>query len=158
MTATSTPDRAASPATLALFASGGFMMLSAMIFFSPFVLSPYAIQNDVYMSNLFLSPPLFLLGGIFVLTGLLIARLQGRGMSWGPGLLLTGVGAAFLALLYVLVGGQYSSVGPPANWPPYLNEPMMTIALTLGVMEFIIGGGWGILKQSHGRMHMPAGT
>jgi hypothetical protein len=158
MTPASTTDHGASPIVLALLASGGFISLSAVLFLSPFVLSPYAMQNDVYMGNLFLSPPWFLLGAILFLAGLLIARLQGRGAPWKQGLLLAGIGGVLLALLYLLVGGHYSSVGPPSTWPPYLNETMMGVTLALAVGEFIVGWGWGALARSRRRQQTPAGT
>lgn len=158
MSAASTRGDAASPVILALLACGGFIVLSAMIFLSPFVLSPNAMQNDVYMSNLFLSPPWFVLGGVLVLAGLLIARAQGRHVQWVPGLLLAGAGAVVLALLYVLVGGHYTSVGAAVNWPPYLNETMLGVTLTVAMVEFIIGGAWGTLTQSHQHGQVPART
>ncbi len=97
MTPASTTDPDASPMVLALLASGGFILLSAVLFLSPFVLSPYAMQNDVYMGNLFLGPPWFLLGAILFLAGALIARLRGRRAPWRQGLLLVGVGGAVSA-------------------------------------------------------------
>ena len=42
---------------MAFVATGGFALLVGGIFLLPFVLSPYAIQNDVYMGNLFLGYP-----------------------------------------------------------------------------------------------------
>jgi hypothetical protein len=143
---------------LALLASGGFILLSAVLFLSPFVLSSYANQNDVYMGNLFLSPPWFVLGAILFLAGALIARLQRRRAPWGQGLLLAGIGGVLLALLYLLVGGHYTSVGPPSYWPPYLNETMTAVTLILAVAEFVVGWGWGARTRSHRRQQTPAGS
>jgi hypothetical protein len=49
-------------AVAALVALGGYAVLISIVFLSPFALSTYAIQNDVYMGNLFLSAPLTLFG------------------------------------------------------------------------------------------------
>jgi hypothetical protein len=42
-----------------LSALATFTMLCAVVFLSPFALSPYAQQYDVYMSNFFMAPPYF---------------------------------------------------------------------------------------------------
>ncbi len=204
MTAMSTTRYSVSPATLAAFAAGGFTMLTALIFLSPFALSPYAGQNDVYMGNLLLSPLLFLVGsvlfivslaglglspqitvllavadlvppllilylpgsmlgasmrlgpyaivflallfeaGLLIILGLVIARAHGWQQAWLEGLLLVGAGSGLMALVYVLFGGRYHSVGPNApDWPPYLTMPVLGVALGLGLAIFVIGWAWG---------------
>jgi hypothetical protein len=145
MATTSTTRRSTSPVALALLATGGFTMLSAAILLSSFALSPYAIQNDVYLGNLFIGPPLLVIGSLLFVASLLIARIHGRSMAWGQGLLLALAGSSLEGLLYMLVGGHYYSVGPPSNWPPYLNESMMGITLGLGLAVFLIGWVWGAL-------------
>jgi hypothetical protein len=55
----------------ALLATGGYALLAGEVLQLPFVLSSYAIQNDVYLGNYCLAP-LFVVGGASsVLVGLL---------------------------------------------------------------------------------------
>src|SRR5579859_5475005 len=110
MGSTSAIPRSLSPFALALLAAGGLLVLSALVFLSPFALSPNAIQNDVYMGNLFLSPPLLVVGSALCVGSSLLARAQGRSLGWWQALLLAGVGGGLVALLYGSVGGHYSSV------------------------------------------------
>jgi hypothetical protein len=154
----STPPRSVSPAALALLATGGFIVLSALIFLFPFALSPNAIQNDVYMANLFIGAPLLVIGGMLSAASFLFARGQVRLQGWRQALLLSAAGGGLLALLYVFLGGRYSSVGPPANWPPYLNEPMLGVTLGLGLAVFITGWIWGqSVVRLQGQSATPAG-
>lgn len=62
MVAASTTHHGASPARIALFAASGFVMLCALVFLSPFAVSSGAAQNDVYMANLFIGLPVFVIG------------------------------------------------------------------------------------------------
>jgi hypothetical protein len=64
---------------MAFVATGGFTLFGVgRIFLLPFALSPYAIQNDVYMGNLFLGYPLPALGFASTVVGLLILILVPR--------------------------------------------------------------------------------
>jgi hypothetical protein len=85
------------------------------------------------------------IGTVLLIASLITTGLQRRSMAWAHGLLLAAVGSGALALHYVVVGGHYVSVGPPASWPPYLNEPMMAVTLGLGLAVFIAGWVWGDL-------------
>lgn len=143
MATTSMTRRGVSPVVLASLATGGYLVLAALIVLSPFVLSPYAIQNDVYMGNLFIGPPLLVIGGILCVVSLLLIRARKWAVAWGAGVVLAVTGSGLLALLYAPFGGHYVSVGPPASWPPYLNEPMMVVTLALGLAVFGLGWAWG---------------
>lgn len=158
MAATSTMQREISPVALGMLAAGGFIVLSAVIFLSPFVLSPYAIQNDVYMANLFIGPPVLVVGGVLVLIGLLVAHFQRRATAWGPALLLIVVAGGLLAVLYALAGGHYVSYGPPTSWPRYLNEPAMGLTVALSLAVFVAGWIWGWRMGRQHRPQTPGGT
>jgi hypothetical protein len=121
----------------ALFATGGYLMLGAAPVLSAFVVSLYAIPNDVYMGNLFVGPPLLLIGSVLLLASLLVARSQGRVMAWGQGLLAM-ASSGVLTLLYIVIGGHYVSVGPFPNGPLYLDELMMGVTLALSLAVFIM--------------------
>jgi hypothetical protein len=122
-----------------------------LIVLSRFALSLYAIQNDVYMGNLFIGVPLLVVGGILVLASAVVARLQAREVSWTAGLVLAAVAGGLLALLYALFGGHYVSVGPPPNWPPYLNGTMMIVIPVLDLAVFGAGWVWGAWGGRMGR-------
>lgn len=159
MDATSTTRHGVSPMALALLATGGFIVLSAVIFLSPFVLSPYAIQNDVYMTNLFIGPLVLLVGGALVLISLLVAYLRRRVIAWRQALLLTVVTGGLLAALYALAGGHYVSYGGIAtSWPPYLNEPVIGLTVVLALMVFIAGWVWGWQMGQQGRQRLRTRT
>jgi hypothetical protein len=150
MSTTSAISRSISPLALGLFAAGSFFALSALVFLSPFVLSSNAIQNDVYMSNLFLSPPLLAIGGALCLGSWLIAKGLGRLLGWWEAVVLAVVGGGMLAVLYNPVGGHYSSFGPNlVNWPPYLNGPMLGVEVGLGLAVFLAGLLWGQAMARH---------
>lgn len=158
MATTPTMRRGVSPVALALLAGGGFIMLSAAIFLSPLVLSQYAIQNDVYMTNLFIRPPLLLVGDILVLIGLLTAYFRRRVIAWGQALLLIAAAGGLLVVLYTLIGGHYVSYGPPASWPLYLNGPIAGITVALSLAMFVAGWGWGTLMRRQHSQQAAGGT
>ncbi|HEU5348324.1 MAG TPA: hypothetical protein VFU63_06900 [Ktedonobacterales bacterium] len=64
MDITPTTRRSTSSVSLALFAASGFLMFCALVLLSPFAVSPYAEQNDVYMGNLFIGLPVFIIGSL----------------------------------------------------------------------------------------------
>jgi hypothetical protein len=122
MASSSLPGRAFSRITLALFAASGFVMLSGLVFLAPFDLGPYAQQNDVYMGNLFIGLPIFVLGSL-----LFAASLAGLGLSKGMAGLLALVGilpaVAFLlgvSLLGIAIcsytAGAYAAVLLAVSW------------------------------------------
>jgi hypothetical protein len=90
MASSSLPGRTFSPASIALFAASGFVMLSGLVFLAPFAMGPYAQQNDVYMGNLFMGLPIFVLGSL-----VFVASLAGLGLSKGM--------AGLLALVWILL-------------------------------------------------------
>lgn len=71
-----TQERMQAQATVAGLASGGVLMLSGVVFLLPFLVNNRAGQNDVFMGNLFLGPPFWLVGST-----LLIASLAGLGLG-----------------------------------------------------------------------------
>lgn len=132
----------------ALVALGAYAALISIVFLSPFALSPYAIQNDVYMGNLFLSAPFALAGVVCLAVGaLLVLRAPGKrrmGWLWARSLLVAVVGATLVSIVYALFGGHYQSFGPtPINWPPYLNGALMNAALVVGLLVVLGGIFWG---------------
>jgi hypothetical protein len=139
---------AASPASAALIAVGAYAILVGAVFLLPFALSSYSIQNDVYMTNFFLSPLFFLFGAFCILIGLVAMR---RSRTVRDAALQAGWHAALLAILGAvtitgatfLVGGQYESFGDtPIYWPPYLNISLLLFTLALGVIVGFIGALW----------------
>jgi hypothetical protein len=129
---------------MAFVATGGFALLVGGIFLLPFVLSPYAIQNDVYMGNLFLGYPLLALGcaGVFVglLILILVPRLRHHVWRWGKrAVLLSALGALVVGATDWLFGGRYISVSGNVWWPPYLTLPVVGIALGVGMIVFFAG-------------------
>jgi hypothetical protein len=135
----------------ALIALGAFAALVCLIYLSPFALSSYAIQNDVYMGNLFISAPLAVGAIICLVAGWLMAlRAPGRqlrdpsmGMLAGRALLVALGGALLVAIAYAPLGGQYHSFGPtPIAWPPYLNAAVMAVTLLVGLAVLLVSLWW----------------
>lgn len=126
-----------------------FLLFVGVVFFLPFFLSPSAIQNDVYMSNLFLAPP-FAAGGLVLLfVGLVLflrsaaaQRMRGRGL-WARTMLLALLGAGIVAVASFLVGGHYESF-PPGSvyWPPYLNGWELAVTAVVGAAVTVAGWLW----------------
>lgn len=139
-------------------ALGGFAVLVSGELFLPFALSQYAIQNDVYMSNLFLGPVFAFIGvvGLFI-GGLLSLRQSGAyrlGRLWLRALALAVVGAGVVAIAALLFGGHYESYPPGAVfWPPYLNEALLAFALVVALLVFLGGLVW----DDSGRPNLRAG-
>lgn len=134
---------------LALLATGGFLLLAGAVFLLPFALSPYPIQNDVYMSNLFLSPAMLLLGVILTIVGF-VTVILGRGsrgaMPWvlGRAVTLAVAGGVVIAAANFLFGGQYVSYGPGSvYWPPYLTLPLLALTGVLAIAVFLAALVWG---------------
>lgn len=131
-----------------LLATGGFLLLAGGVFLLPFALSPYAIQNDVYIGNYVVGPLVLVVGAVGVLGGLLglsrSRRLRGhRTGVVARALLLAFAGGAALTIAMFLVGGRYHSVGPQAvDWPPYLNLPLLAVAPALCVVVGVIAWKW----------------
>ncbi len=155
-----TPDGEPTRARLAavVLALGAFMLLASGEFLFPFVFSPNSIQNDVYMANLFLAPPIALLGLILlvagVITGVRTAHMRGQRWQWRRPLLIAVLGAAVVAVASPLVGGHYESYPPGAvNWPPYLNEWLLIFAAVVGVAVAVAGWFWGAGVAGSGRPH-----
>ncbi len=137
----------------ALLAIGAFAVLAGGILLLPFALTPDAIQNDVYMGNLFLAPVFLVVGaGSFVggLPGLVRSPgLQGqRGGLLTRALLLAVLGGVGVALATFLVGGRYTSVGPNPNWPPYLNTPLLAVAIVIGILVCVVAAIWNGLAST----------
>jgi hypothetical protein len=133
---------------MAFLAAGGYALLVGGIFLLPFVLSPYAIQNDVYMGNLFLGYPLVAAGCAGALVGLLVLvlvpDLRHYAWQWGSrAVLLAVLGAVVVAGAEWLFGGQYSSVPGNIWWPLYLTLPVVGVALAMGVIIVLVGRALG---------------
>jgi hypothetical protein len=90
--------------TVAALAAGGFLMIAAVVFLFPFVLSARAHENDVFMTNAFISPLIYLIGST-----LAISSLPGLGLSR----LLTVVLAVANPFAPYLALVALSSSGPP---------------------------------------------
>jgi hypothetical protein len=122
MASSSLPGRRVSPMMLALFATSGLVMLSGLVFLAPFVMGPYVQQNDVYMGNLFIGLPIFVLGSL-----LFAASLVGFGLSEGVAGLLA-LGCLLPAVAFWLdfsrleiavcsyVAGAYAAVLLAVSW------------------------------------------
>lgn len=141
----------------AFAALGAFLTLAVGVFLLPFFLSPYAIQNDVYMANLFLAP-LFLLAGIVgLLTGAISlyrsARPLGVGQVWLRALVIAVVGAGVVTIASWLVGGRFESF-PPGSviWPPYLNGWLLAVVVATGAAVAVAGWLWGPSGLAGGRL------
>jgi hypothetical protein len=116
----------------ALFATAMFLMLSAVVFLTPFVVSPYAQQNDVYMGNLFLAPLIFLLGSILLLISL--AALGLRTIS-----------ASALAIVALLVAGSCALSTAGLSFSVYAYLIMAAVVLFL-LIGFAIAQAHGWLR------------
>ncbi|HEX8997822.1 MAG TPA: hypothetical protein VF812_17470 [Ktedonobacterales bacterium] len=133
----------------ALLSLGIFAVLAGGLFLLPFVVTSYAIQNDVYMTNLFLSPVFVAVGVVCALIGMVVMRVSSRAgslprLALRP-LALAVVGLGVVAVASALFGGRYESF--PAGsvyWPPYLNAPLLVVALIVGMGALIAGWlvGW----------------
>jgi drug/metabolite transporter (DMT)-like permease len=56
--------------TVALLASGGFLLLAGALFATPFLLNTRSQENDVFLANLFLAPLISLVGSLLYLVAL----------------------------------------------------------------------------------------
>lgn len=132
-------------ATLALSV---FLLLTGGVLLLPFALSSNAIQNDVYMSNLFLAP-LFVVASVALLLVSVwrIFRIPAERrarLPWARALLIAVVGAGAVAGASFLVGGQYASIPAGAvYWPPYLNGWLLAVIALVGVAVAVVGWLWG---------------
>src|SRR5262245_49929138 len=52
---------------VAQFATGGSLLIAGALFAAPFLLNGRALENDVFLSNLFLAPLISLLGSLLYL-------------------------------------------------------------------------------------------
>jgi hypothetical protein len=126
---------------VAVIASGLYLLLAGILFYSPFLLPYGAGSNDVFMGNLLLSP-LYMGGGLLV--ALIGARASGRVGRRERLLRATGlalIGAAFLAALYLLFGQRYHDAYGVAS-PPYLEPLIMGLTLLLGIGVWAGGRIW----------------
>ncbi len=133
----------------ALLAVGGYTLLAGGVFLLPFALSPNAIQNDVYMTNFFLSPLFLVVGAACLVVGFLIVtvarglRFQARTLL-SRALLLAVVGAALTLGASFLFGGKFEPLGPSTvYWPPYLNTALLVFAVVVAIAAGVAGWLWG---------------
>ncbi len=134
--------------TTATLALSVFLLLTGGVLLLPFALSQNAIQNDVYMSNLFLAPLFVVASVTLLLIGVwrifrISAERRAR-LPWTRALLIAVVGAGAVAGASFLVGGQYASVPAGAvYWPPYLNGWLLAVIAIIAGAVAIIGWRWG---------------
>jgi hypothetical protein len=131
---------------MAVIASGCYLLLAGVLFYSPFLLPYGAGQNDVFMGNLLLSPLYMGAGLLVAVMGLLAAGRAGRGDRLVRALPLGLAGAAVLSVLYVLFGQRFLDAYGNAS-PPYLEPYMMGATIVLGIGVWIAGRIW----QDRGR-------
>jgi hypothetical protein len=128
---------------VAYLALGSYALLVAGVYLSPFLLSPRARQNGVFLSNLFLGSLCGLLGAVVFLIGVSLTLLRLPGWVWGRALLLAGAGAAVVTAGYAVFGSRYYAFGETASHlPPYLNGPVLVLSGVLGVLVFVLGWVW----------------
>lgn len=121
MATTSSSGRRAQAMASSLSALATFTLLSAVVFLSPFALSPYAQQNDVYMGNFFIAPLVFLLGSFIFLVSLAMMGLD---------TLLAGL----LAFISLLAAGSFalSASGLPYSIYTYVVTGDVILLLVVG--------------------------
>lgn len=145
-------------AAAALITLGVYAALVCVIYLSPFALSSSAIQNDVYMGNLFLSAPLAVASVVCMASGGIIALRVHSRRSMGPrmglvmsrALLVALAGAVVLGVVYALFGGQYHSFGPtPIFWPPYLSGAVLVATLLVGLATLMASLWWSARDARH---------
>lgn len=130
-----------------LLALGGYLILTGLALLLPFGLSSFAIQNDVYMANLFLAPLFGLVGVVLLLIGAALSlratATRGRWL-WARALLLAIIGAGVMIGATFLLGGHYESF-PPGSvyWPPYLSGELFIAVLVIGALVGVGGWLWG---------------
>lgn len=133
----------------ALLAAGGFLLLAGAVFLLPFALSRYAIQNDVYMSNLFLAPAMLLLGVVLAIVGFVTVILSrgSRGVMrrvLGRAAMLAVAGGVVITIADFVFGGKFVSYGPNSvYWPPYLTLPLLALTGVLAIAIFATALVWG---------------
>lgn len=124
-----------------LLAAGVYVILSGIVFLSPLVLNSTAIQNDVYMTNLFLAPPIIVLGAICLLAGWIGMWREvhaGRANRIGKRpVIIAALGAVVMLALYLAFGGHYSDAYGVISWPPYMNGASLVIMLIVGVLVLV---------------------
>lgn len=129
-----------------LLAVGVYIILSGLVFLSPLVLNPTANQNDVYMSNLFLAPPITALGVLCLLVGWIGMWRQvhaGRASRIGRRpVIIAALGAVVMLALYLVFGGHYVNGYNVMSWPPYMNEVSLLIMLLVGVLVLVATRSW----------------
>ena len=126
---------------LAVIASGCYLLLAGVLFYTPFLL-PYGVgSNDVFMGNLFLSPLYMGMGILMALIGALAAGRAQRRERLIRAVVLAGAGAVILSLLYLLFGQRYHDAFGNAS-PPYLEPLTMGFALVAGIGVWLGGRIW----------------
>lgn len=125
--------------TIALLATGGFLLLAGALFAAPFLLNAGATGNDVFLTNLFLAPLISLLGSLLYILGL-----RRLGLSVALILILTVVNLATLTswlwLPQVTSNGVALSIGVLASLP--------VILLVDAALLFLIGA---LVAGTHGQ-------
>lgn len=129
---------------------GVYIVLVGLIFLSPFALNSTAIQNDVYMTNLFLSPPIIILGAICLIIGWIgLQRAVNAGRASGIGMrpmIIATLGAVVMAAGYLAFGGQFMFASGDVEWPPYMNDMSIVVALVVGALVLVAALFWGLTR------------
>jgi hypothetical protein len=131
MDTTPTEHRDTSSTSLALFAASGFIMFCALVLLSPFAVSPYAEQNDVYMGNLFIGLPIFIIGS-------LLFALSLAGLGLRPDL------TALVALVSLFVG--------VALWLGVIGWSISTHVYVAGAAALVLLALSWAIARGHARM------
>ncbi len=130
-----------------LLAVGVYIILVGVVFWSPFALNSTAIQNDMYMTNLFLAPAIIALGVICLLVGWIgMQRAVNAGRAreiWRRPVIIAALGAAVMIVGYLAFGGHYVFASGEIQWPPYMNGASMVIALVIGILVLVAASIWG---------------
>jgi hypothetical protein len=120
------------------FALGGYVLLVAFQLLAVFWLSNRAIQNDVFMPNLFLGTLAALAGLVLLVVSILtgIGRSDMRDRSALIALLVAIMGATLFGVYYWIFGNRFYAFGETvSSLPPYygLQEALVSLALGLAV-------------------------
>lgn len=130
---------------------GVYIVLVGLVFLSPFALNSTAIQNDVYMTNLFLSPPIIILGVLCLLIGWIgLQRAVNSGRASGIGMrpmIIATLGVLVMAGGYLAFGGRYTFASGEVEWPPYMNGASIVVALVVGALVLIAALLWGLTRR-----------
>lgn len=82
--------------------------------------------------------------GALLVASALVAGTRGWWATWGRGMVLAAACAGIVTLAYVLLGGRYYAFGETSSsLPPYLEMPVVAIALGMGALAGALGWVWG---------------